>query len=137
MQALYANVILFPIAICLIQLSILLFYVRVFTLQNFRFRLALLACAGLAVGVCVSQVIPTIFQCTPVAYAWNKAIVGGHCINVHVMWIIQDIFFLVLDIYIVVLPLPMIWNLQIARAEKIAISGIFLLGSLCVPSFPF
>ena len=84
----------------------------------------------------MSQVFPTIFQCLPIAYAWNKAIVGGHCINVHVMWIVQDIFFLVLDVYVVVLPLPMIWNLQITRAEKIAVSGIFLLGSLCVRYSP-
>lgn len=82
----------------------------------------------------MSQVFPTIFQCTPIAYSWNKAIVGGHCINVHVMWIVQDVLFLVLDIYVVVLPLPMIWNLQITRPEKIAVSGMFLLGSLCVQS---
>ena len=85
----------------------------------------------------MSQVFPTVFQCSPIAYTWDKAIVGGHCINVHVMWIVQDIFFLVLDIYVVVLPLPMIWNLQITRPEKIAISGVFLLGSLYVrhPSY--
>lgn len=80
----------------------------------------------------MSQVVPTIFQCSPIAYSWNKTIVGGHCINVHVMWIVQDILFLVLDIYVVILPLPMIWNLRITRPEKIAISGMFLLGSLCV-----
>ena len=61
---------------------------------------------------------------------------GGHCIDVHVMWIVQDVFFLVLDIYVVVLPLPMIWNLQITRPEKIAISGVFLLGSLYVQHSP-
>ena len=80
----------------------------------------------------MSQVFPTIFQCSPIAYSWNKTIVGGHCINVHVMWIVQDILILVLNIYVVVLPLPMIWDLQITRPEKIAISGVFLLGSLYV-----
>ena len=62
---------------------------------------------------------------------------GGICINVHVMWIVQDILFLVLDIYVVVLPLPMIWKLQITRPEKIAISGMFLLGSLYVQCSPY
>ena len=80
----------------------------------------------------MSQVFPTIFQCSPIAYAWNKAILGGHCLNIHVFWIVQDILILVIDVYIVVLPLPMIWKLQITKAEKIAISGLFLLGSLCV-----
>lgn len=84
----------------------------------------------------MSQVIPTIFQCSPIAYSWNKTVVGGHCINVHVMWIVQDILFLVLDLYVVVLPLPMIWKLQVTRPEKIAISGMFLLGSLCVQNYP-
>lgn len=128
-KALYANVLVFPIAICIIQLSILFFYVRVFTLRDARFKIALLVCASLSVGICVSQVIPTIFQCSPIAYSWNKTVVGGHCINVHVMWIVQDILFLVLDLYVVVLPLPMIWKLQVTRPEKIAISGMFLLGS--------
>ena len=130
------NVLVFPVAICIIQLSILLFYVRVFTLRNARFKIALLVCAGLSIGVCVSQVLPTIFQCSPIAYSWNKTIVGGHCINVHVMWIVQDILFLILDIYVVVLPLPTIWKLQITRPEKIAISGVFLLGSLYIHCSP-
>ena len=39
----------------------------------------------------------------------------------------------VLDVAVLVLPMPIIWRLQIPRKQKIVISGIFLLGSLYNP----
>lgn len=44
---------------------------------------------------------------------------------------------LVTDISILVLPISVVWRLQIRKEQKVAISGIFLLGSLWVSSFSF
>lgn len=46
------------------------------------------------------------------------------------MWIVQDILLLVVDIFVVALPLPLIWGLKITRAEKVGVSAMFLLGGL-------
>jgi len=39
---------------------------------------------------------------------------------------------LVTDISILLLPISVIWRLQIRKEQKVAISGIFILGSLYV-----
>ena len=38
----------------------------------------------------------------------------------------------ILDVLILVMPLPLIWRLQMSVKDKVAVSGIFLLGSLFV-----
>lgn len=52
------------------------------------------------------------------------------------MWIVQDILLLLVDVFVVVLPLPSVWGLQITKAEKIGVSAMFLLGGLYVPNVP-
>jgi hypothetical protein len=68
--------------------------------------------------------------CTPIAFYYDRTIPGGHCKNQVVSGTINAALSLVGDIAILALPLPMVWNLQINMRRKIALCGIFLLGSL-------
>ncbi|MCJ1314966.1 hypothetical protein MMC15_000280 [Xylographa vitiligo] len=36
---------------------------------------------------------------------------------------------LILDVFLIILPLPMIWNLRMANAKKVGVTGIMLLGA--------
>jgi len=49
---------------------------------------------------------------------------------VHIMWIVQDILLLVVDVLVVALAIPLIWHLQITKAEKIGVSAMFLLDGM-------
>ena len=44
------------------------------------------------------------------------------------MGVIQGIFGLVTDLYIFILPLPMLWRLQMPLKRKLGITAIFLTG---------
>lgn len=118
-----------PPCMFFIKTSILLLYVRIFHTPTFR---------KVALGVwlftacwAVSAFTSNLLQCYPVSYFWNKN-QPGHCIHNALITIgmTNGVLSFVGDLVILMMPLGMIWKLQMDRKRKIALSGIFLLGSL-------
>ena len=116
-------------ATLMVQASFLTFYRRIFTLENLRFRVALYAVSVFAFLCWVSIFFATLFNCTPIAYNWDKSI-NGSCINPQALFLSGLAINLFTDICIVLLPIPMVWQIQINRTEKFAVSGAFILGGL-------
>jgi hypothetical protein len=70
-----------------------------------------------------------IFQCTPIAKAWNPTI-AGHCINLKGSFIGNAVPNILTDMAILTLPMPQVWRLHTTLVQKCQLSIIFLLGSL-------
>lgn len=87
-----------------------------------------------AVVWCISF-FASMFQCVPVNYNWDRTI-PGHCLNFYLFTIVSSVMNILADVLILVMPLPAIWHMNVNRNNKIALSGVFLLGSLYVPSPP-
>lgn len=119
-------------AIFVVQISFLLFYRRIFTFQNNRFKWSVLAVGVFAFCVWIAVFFATVFHCHPVEFHWDFTIPGGYCGDPQRIFLTGLGLNLLTDIFIVILPIPMIWRIQITPAEKIAISGAFLLGGLFV-----
>ena len=68
--------------------------------------------------------------CTPVAFFWDRSIEGGHCINFTALWFSFSIFSIVTDLAIFVLPIPVLWNLQLPRKQKMGLIAAFAFGGL-------
>ena len=79
---------------------------------------------------CPAVFFTNIFQCKPIAFAWNKSIRGGTCINVLAFFRFIAVPTVISDVAVLALPLPMIWQLQMSTKHKLALSGVFILGSL-------
>ena len=62
------------------------------------------------------------------AYRWDPTIRGGVCGNQKPFDMFIAVFNLLLDITTVVLPMPIVWRLQMALGKKVAVSGIFSMG---------
>lgn len=94
-----------------------------------RFRLVAIFTACTSVIWYIGSVIAIITSCLPVQAFWDRS-VPGKCQETNVLgsWITSTE--LVTSILVIVLPLPWLWQLQLPRAKKIALGGIFLLGSL-------
>lgn len=73
--------------------------------------------------------LTTVFQCHPIEYNWNRTI-PGHCINAPAFWYGHAAWNTALDIIILLLPVPVIRSLQMAKAQKIALVTVFALGAL-------
>jgi hypothetical protein len=110
----------------MIQVSILLFYKRIFPTTLMKE-----VCNGLLIFLGVWYItfqIAAIFQCTPVKFFWERSIPGGHCVDNVSFYIALACTNTFTDIILLFLPMPLLWRLQIARSKKISLSGVFLLG---------
>lgn len=136
LSVLYLQYLLFSgpayvIGVMFTQLSFLFLYKRVFTTQVVWFANTLYVLAALSFAAGISIFFSAILQCTPFKYRWDRTITG-HCINVNALWIVDDALNLIIDVCIVVAPIPLVWHLQMSLRTKCAVVGMFLLGGLSV-----
>lgn len=81
------------------------------------------------VGYGVGGIGATIWQCIPVAGAWDKWI-EANCIDSNKFWVGYAVLNVVADIVVVGLPILPIIQLQMNMREKLLVCGVFVLGSL-------
>jgi hypothetical protein len=66
-------------------------------------------------------------QCRPIYQQWNPQ-PGGTCRNLVVQELTSVSLNMIIDIIIVILPLPVLWSLQLAVRSKLAVSVMFSIG---------
>ncbi|KAI9681517.1 MAG: hypothetical protein M1817_002801 [Caeruleum heppii] len=132
LRGLFGYYILYILCLPSAKLSILLFYYRIFPTQHFR-RAAYVV-GGFIVFWCVGTIFASVFECKPVSYFWNQAIPGteGKCVNVNIYYLLSGLITIITDVIILILPMPVVWKLQIPKSQKFALTGIFVLGFFCV-----
>lgn len=109
------------------KMSILMLYLRIFIQRWFRIICYVLLCV--IASYMVAAFFASIFQCTPVARAWNKTIPGS-CIDITANWYANAGFSIATDIIILALPMYPIYNSKIVLGRKIALMCVFALGAL-------
>lgn len=119
--------IIYGFAIAFAKCSILLLYYRIFI--SSRFRVAIYVLAFIVISWGLSDVFVAIFQCSPVRFAWDKAIQGS-CINQLAFYRWISMPNIVTDIVMLSLPMPMVWKLHCSVAQRVGLSAIFLMGSV-------
>ncbi|KAI1487872.1 hypothetical protein F5X96DRAFT_686403 [Biscogniauxia mediterranea] len=116
-----------------VKFSILSLYTTIFPSKRFGYL-----CYGLmalSMAYFISVLLQTFVMCKPVQYVWDKSIPGGHCHGESSSYLASGITNLVIDAFIVGLPMPMFFGLQMSLPKKLSIVGMFSLGALiCVLS---
>ncbi|KAF2657679.1 hypothetical protein K491DRAFT_321654 [Lophiostoma macrostomum CBS 122681] len=117
-QCLYAG------ALCLIKISICLFYSRIFTFRWFYLTSWIIIVITIAWATVM--IIFVLAACRPITYIWNPTIANSHCPDdkVSPSAIIGAVNILV-EIVLLLLPVSLIWNLQVSLPDKIALFCIF------------
>ena len=118
---------LYNIQIWLSKLSALAFYARIFSPGNKKFRLALWIVAGLVCAWIVAVLVSLILQCNPPQQAWERSIPGA-CRDPYNWWLASGLSSFILDLIILLIPLPMLWRLQVKPSRKGLIIGVFISG---------
>ncbi|KAL8959304.1 MAG: hypothetical protein Q9193_003813, partial [Seirophora villosa] len=122
----------------LVKISILFFYRRIFTTLNRGFKYALYLLSAYTALLMIATLVVNIARCQPTHYSWDQAYliegvhrpyaVKGYCLEPRS----QILGFLlpntVGDFAVLILPAPPLWNLQLSRAKKIGLFGVFWLG---------
>lgn len=71
----------------------------------------------------------------PVAYFWDKAIKGGHCMNEYAVWFTNAGVNIVTDFAIIILPMPVLRSLNLPLKQKRGLILVFTLGGfVCIVS---
>ncbi|KAI0380258.1 hypothetical protein F5Y04DRAFT_102200 [Hypomontagnella monticulosa] len=113
------------------KLAILCLYLEIFRM-NKPFRVVvwiLMACTAIYVPVFIAFFMT---QCDPVWAAWDQVLSQTNCRPRQVHQLISVAVNLVLDLGVVVAPLPIIWGLQMQTSKKVGVSAVFGLGTLVI-----
>lgn len=113
----------------LTRISILLFYLRVFPFTVVpalkRVIYAALA-ASLATGIAIIMALA--LQCLPISYNWDWWEEGshGHCLELKAVGYSSGAIGIVLDIWIMLIPLPEIRKLRLPLKQKVGVILVFI-----------
>ncbi len=119
---------LFIVSSNVTRLSILLFYRGLFRF-NQHFRRALYLLFFLIFAQAVAFFFVNIFQCRPIKAFWDRLTPRHTCITRTHFLLPQALCNVLADLFILTLPMPILWSLQIDVRKKIAVGALFVLGS--------
>ena len=126
MKDLYSYLLVQTVAVTIIKASILLFYWRLFPTK--RFRLAIVWVSAFVAVSFIFAFFGFAFECIPVKTFWGDA--EGHCIDGQIFRMFASGSFLLTDLLIYIMPMPIVWHLHTSRRRKIELSLVFLLGGV-------
>lgn len=113
------------------KIAILLLYLRLAVKKPLR--IVIWATMGFVIATFVGCVVAGLFQCNPIAFAWDKTIPGGTCFNVTALFYANAGLNIFQDVFIYILPMKMLWEIQIPQKQKIALIAVFAIGGfVCV-----
>lgn len=122
----------YDFALVFVKLGILAFYYRVFVHPVFRSVVLATALFVIAWGIGIT--VTLFLACRPLNAYWD-ANVTGKCLTMVTFTYFTNISNLITDIWIFLMPVPMIWHLQLQTKKKLLLSFIFCFGlATCVVS---
>lgn len=123
---------LYGASVALSKIAILLLYVRVFTTRTLRtFAVAVWIIGSFVGATGIATIFGSIFQCMPIAYNWDKS-AQGRCSDKLQFTRFIAIPNVITGFTMLVLPLPMVWRLNVDISQKIALTATFLHGAMSV-----
>lgn len=133
-QILYADHVLYACAISFTKFSIAATFLHFIPYGRTRYFIWAMAIITAMLGIC--SVFVTIFQCTPVYAAWDFMYrKNGSCIKIKNYLYASTAINIVTDIALCAIPVPHIWQLRLAKKQKVILCMLLCLGSLaCVAS---
>jgi hypothetical protein len=128
LQYFYLYQIFYKTLVSTTKMSFIFLYIDLFPSPKF-----ILICWAIQASILAATcafVLGTIFQCTPLPYFWDRTIEGGHCIKSSAFWYSHAAWNSLFDLLIMILPITVIRSLQMAKKQKLAVIGMFSLGTL-------
>ena len=119
------------VALTLIKLSVIFLYRRIFQISGV-FNIYSIVLSIALVAWAIGFIFGTIFQCgtRPWAYWTGAKAIIKYCGNTAARSVSFAVSDLVLDLLVLLAPIPMIWKLHISATRKVQIMGVFSLGFL-------
>ncbi|CAK43606.1 uncharacterized protein An01g02360 [Aspergillus niger] len=127
MKRLWAAIPFYNASLIFTKFSILFQYLRIF--PDRRFRLACWIVFGIVATYGTWAVVSGFLNCVPVAKFWNRNI-SGYCLSFEAVWFFNASMNIATDTTLLILPMPLLSQLQLPRMQKFALMGVFAIGGL-------
>ncbi|PSN72073.1 hypothetical protein BS50DRAFT_617409 [Corynespora cassiicola Philippines] len=116
------NEVLYGFGIVCARLSALLLYLRVFV--DLRLQAVIKTFMAITVMLLISLTLWDVFICRPVSMNWNLN-VEGKCSSRVAPYVTACAIAIVSDLIVLILPMPLIWRLNLRRSNKIGLQCLF------------
>lgn len=126
----YAIECIYAAAVSLPKLSILASYLRIFTNKTLRTTTYIIG--AIVAGNGVAGIVASLSSCRPFSARWDPSLFISNCIDAPRFWQGVSIPNVITDVVILLLPFPIVWSIQLDLKQRLALSDVFLLGSLYV-----
>lgn len=127
----YIYSVFYFLVIALVQVSILLFYRRIFFPSSFRWTSALLI--GLCASWCIAaSVIEIGYPGHPIGYFFHGSAETTFDVDYLKFWLVMAILEILLEITILILPIRQLYQLQLSLRKKLLCSLVFALGGFVI-----
>lgn len=113
----------------LIKLSVLSFYLRIFSTSK-RFKYLCWMTFAFVAATTISFTFVTILQCVPISNAFLVVPKTGYCVNDQAATWTLSALTVLQDILVLFLPIMEILALQMSSRKKVGVSLVFILGGL-------
>jgi hypothetical protein len=110
------------------KLTFCFLYLRLFGTHE-PFRTVLKATTTITIAGGIIFTFANIWRCVPVQLTWDDRTRGGHCAAYTPFWFSHATFSTVLDLTVLILPLPQIHRLHLAAPSKLSLTTLFSLGA--------
>lgn len=123
----YASSYVYLVTLFGYKLTILLLYLRLFGVNN-KFKYCTWAVTAFVFGYLCSNVLTQIFGCIPIELSWKN--VAGHCIDRPKAGFAYGSMNIISDLFIFILPMPMVWRLRLCWKGKLGVMLVFMGGGM-------
>ncbi|CAG7566427.1 unnamed protein product [Fusarium equiseti] len=126
----YITMFFYSQALFCTKMAFVLLYYRIVSLSWWRWIYIAAIVFLVLWDICIILIL--FLQCIPLSSMWNPA-VESNCVpyQMELGYVCSGINIFT-DVAVAVLPLPFIWTLNLRRPQKIALSGVFLLGCFSI-----
>lgn len=126
----YINEVLYFTQVFTVKLSILAFYLRLF--PGVLIRRLIWGTVSVTVSFIIIFDLVTIFQCQPVGHYWTgwDGETEGHCLSINALVWANAASSILLDAWMIFIPLSQLRNLQLHWKKKIGVALMFSVGVL-------
>ncbi|RFN49171.1 pth11-like integral membrane protein [Fusarium flagelliforme] len=128
-KILFGYTFLYSASCAMIKISILLFYGRIFSTAESVFRISTMFGYFLSISYPIVVWVTMGNVCRPIEHFWTQfSGTEGTCIDINKFFLALGIVNMVNDFYILLIPIPQIFQLQMSMRKRLGITSIMMLG---------
>ncbi|KAK8133014.1 hypothetical protein PG999_001187 [Apiospora kogelbergensis] len=122
----------YSLSVIFSKLSILCLYLRLSPRKSFR--IAVYALIFVVTGYALAYQVVSIFSCKPIRAAWDITITESRCVDKEAVYMGLSISNIIMDIIILLIPVHVVYPLQMSKRQKVSLVMLFATGGLVCAS---